>query len=87
DPRRGRDDGAGLGGAARSIARRRRGLGERLADAGLTRGTGHAHLVRAALEGMCHQTRDVVETTEQVSGVPLGALRADGGGSANGWLM
>lgn len=54
---------------------------------GLTRGSGRAHLVRAALEGMCQQTRDVVETMEQVSGVRLGALRADGGASANGWLM
>ena len=54
---------------------------------GLTRGTGRAHLVRAALESMCYQTRDVVATMEQVAGVRLGALRADGGASANGWLM
>jgi glycerol kinase len=54
---------------------------------GLTRGTGRTHLARAALEGMGHQTRDVVEAMAQVSGVPLGTLRADGGAAANAWLM
>ena len=51
--------------------------------AGLTRGTGRAELVRAALEAIAYQVRDVVEA------VPGGisALRADGGAAANGWLM
>ncbi len=50
---------------------------------GLTRGTGRVHLVRAALEAIAYQTRDVVEA------VPggLSVLRADGGVTANAWLM
>ena len=50
---------------------------------GITRGTGRAELVRAALEAIAFQVRDVVEA------VPGGvsALRADGGAAANGWLM
>jgi glycerol kinase len=51
--------------------------------AGLTRGTGRAHLVRAALEAIAHQTADVVEAMP----VELGSLRADGGAAANGFLM
>src|SRR4029077_6534713 len=50
---------------------------------GLTRGPPRAHLVRAALEGIAHQLRDVVDA------VPGGitSLRADGGAAANPWLM
>jgi glycerol kinase len=50
---------------------------------GITRGTGRAHLARAALESIAYQVRDVVEA------IPGGvaALRADGGAAANGWLM
>jgi glycerol kinase len=50
---------------------------------GITRGTGRAHLARAALESIAYQVRDVVEA------IPDGvaALRADGGAAANGWLM
>jgi glycerol kinase len=50
---------------------------------GLTRGTGRAHLVRAALEAIAYQVRDVVEA------VPGGVstLRADGGATGNGFLM
>jgi len=54
---------------------------------GLTRGTTRAHLVRAALEAMTYSTRDVVEAMARASGVPLSALRADGGAAANDWLM
>ena len=51
--------------------------------AGITRGTTRAHLVRAALEAMAHQVADVVDALpERVS-----VLRADGGASANGFLM
>ena len=50
---------------------------------GLTRGTTRAHLVRAALEAIAHQVADVVEALP----VPLAALRADGGATANGFLM
>lgn len=54
---------------------------------GLTRGTTRAHLVRAALEAMAYSTRDVVDAMARASGVPLAALRADGGAAANDWLM
>jgi glycerol kinase len=49
---------------------------------GLTRGTTRAHLVRAAVEAMAHQTRDVVEAMETDSDVELAELRVDGGASA-----
>jgi len=54
---------------------------------GLTRGTGRAHLVRAALEAMAFSTRDVVEAMTGATGVPLRALKVDGGAAANEWLM
>jgi glycerol kinase len=54
---------------------------------GLTRGTGRAHLVRAALEAMAYQTRQVVEAMAADSGVALTELAADGGASRNEWLM
>src|SRR5205807_9135631 len=46
---------------------------------GLTRGSGRAHLVRAAVEAMAFQTRDVVEAMERDSGRKLRELRVDGG--------
>ncbi|HEX2094626.1 MAG TPA: FGGY-family carbohydrate kinase, partial [Longimicrobiaceae bacterium] len=54
---------------------------------GLTRGTGRAHLARAALEAMAYSTRDVVEAMEADSGVRMRALRVDGGATENDWLM
>jgi glycerol kinase len=54
---------------------------------GITRGTTRAHLVRAALESMCYQTRDVVLAMERASGKGLKELRADGGAVANNFLM
>lgn len=54
---------------------------------GLTRGTGRAELVRAALEAMAYGTRDVVELMEHCSGTCFDRLRVDGGASANDWLM
>jgi glycerol kinase len=54
---------------------------------GLTRGTGRAHLVRAALEAMAYSTLDVAEAMEADGGVPLPELRVDGGAAANDWLM
>ncbi|HST15544.1 MAG TPA: glycerol kinase GlpK [Gaiellaceae bacterium] len=50
---------------------------------GLTRGTTTAHLVRAALEAIAHQVADVVEALPRAPRV----LRADGGATANGFLM
>jgi glycerol kinase len=54
---------------------------------GLTRGTTRAHLVRATLESIAYQTRDVVECLRSDSGLSLESLRVDGGASANDFLM
>jgi glycerol kinase len=54
---------------------------------GLTRGTGRAHLARAALESMCYQTRDAVEAMEADSGTDIPTFKADGGAAANRWMM
>jgi glycerol kinase len=51
--------------------------------AGLTRGSTRAHLVRAALEAIAHQVADVLD----VLPLPVALLRADGGASANRFLM
>jgi glycerol kinase len=54
---------------------------------GLTRGSTRAHLARAALEAMAYQTVDAVHAMEEASGVRLEELRADGGATANGWML
>jgi glycerol kinase len=54
---------------------------------GLTRGSGRAHLARAALEAIAYQTVDAVRAEEAVSGEALTELKADGGAVANRWLM
>lgn len=54
---------------------------------GLTRGSGRAQLARAALESIAYQTVDAVRAVETSSSVRLPELRADGGATANGWLM
>ena len=54
---------------------------------GLTRGSGRAHLARAALEAIAYQTVDAVRAQEAASGERLEALKADGGATANRWLM
>lgn len=54
---------------------------------GLTRGTGRAHLARATLEAIAYQTHDAVRAMELAAGQPLNELRADGGATANRWLM
>jgi len=54
---------------------------------GLTRGSGRAHLARAALEGIAYQTVDAVRAQEAASGDALRELKADGGAVANSWLM
>ena len=53
---------------------------------GLTRGTTHAHVVRAALEAICYQSRDLLDALETASGQALEQLRVDGGAVANGLL-
>lgn len=54
---------------------------------GITRGTTKAHLVRATLESLAYQTRDVLNAMEQDSGYQLSTLRVDGGATANQLLM
>jgi glycerol kinase len=54
---------------------------------GLTRYVERAHLVRAALESICYQTREVLEAMNADCGVPLTSLKVDGGATANNFLM
>ncbi|MBP6664353.1 MAG: glycerol kinase GlpK, partial [Chitinophagales bacterium] len=54
---------------------------------GLTRRTTKAHLVRATLESLAYQTRDVLKAMEADSGLKLRTLRVDGGACANNLLM
>ncbi len=54
---------------------------------GLTRGSGRAHLVRAALEAMAYQTRDLVACMQADTGKKLEFLSVDGGAAANDFVM
>lgn len=54
---------------------------------GLTRYVNRAHIVRAALESICYQTREVLDAMEADSGVPLRQLKVDGGATTNNLLM
>ncbi len=54
---------------------------------GLTRGSGRAHVARAALESIAFQTADALAAHEALLGDELGELRVDGGPTANAWLM
>ena len=54
---------------------------------GLTRGTNASHIIRATLESIAYQSKDVIEAMQADSGIPLQALRVDGGASANNFLM
>ena len=53
---------------------------------GLTRGTRKEHLVRAALESMAYQTRDVLAAMQTDANIELQTLRVDGGAIANDFL-
>ncbi|OFZ96942.1 MAG: glycerol kinase [Betaproteobacteria bacterium RIFCSPLOWO2_02_67_12] len=54
---------------------------------GLTRGSGRAHIARAALESIAYQSADVLEAMQKDSGVKLAELRVDGGAAVNDLLM
>ena len=54
---------------------------------GMTRGTTHAHIARAALESIAYQTYDVLKAMEADSGIRISELRVDGGATANNLLM
>ena len=62
-------------------------MGARGAIVGLTRGSSRDVIVRAALESLAYQTRDVVEAMERDSGIRLRRLQVDGGAAQNNWLM
>ena len=54
---------------------------------GLTRGANRNHIVRATLESMAYQTRDVLQAMEEDSGIRVKALKVDGGAVVNNFLM
>ena len=54
---------------------------------GITRGFTRAHLIRATLESLAYQTYDICKAMEQDSGIPITALKVDGGACANDFLM
>ncbi|MCD5411107.1 MAG: glycerol kinase GlpK, partial [Clostridiales bacterium] len=54
---------------------------------GLTRGAKTEHLIRATLESIAYQTRDVLEAMQEDSGIELKDLRVDGGAVSNSFLM
>lgn len=54
---------------------------------GLTRDTNQNHLIRATLQSLAFQTRDVLEAMEQDSGLQLSVLKVDGGAADNDFLM
>jgi glycerol kinase len=54
---------------------------------GLTRYVNRAHIVRATLEAICYQTRDVLDAMRADSGIELTTLKVDGGATVNDFLM
>lgn len=54
---------------------------------GITRGVNKYHIIRATLESLAYQVHDVLVAMEADSGIRLAALKADGGASANDFLM
>ena len=54
---------------------------------GLTRGSGRAHLARAALEAMAYGTREVLDAMVADAGIAATELRVDGGAALNDWMM
>ncbi len=54
---------------------------------GLTAAAGRAHIVRATLEAICYQTRELIDAMEADSGEPLRELRVDGGAAVNNFLL
>ncbi|MDF9759168.1 glycerol kinase [Peribacillus simplex] len=54
---------------------------------GLTRGTSKEHFIRATLESLAYQTKDVLDAMEADSGIELQTLRVDGGAVKNDFLM
>lgn len=54
---------------------------------GLTRDTGKDHIIKATLDSLAYQTKDVLDAMEKDSGISLSTLKVDGGASANNFMM
>jgi len=54
---------------------------------GLTRGANRNHIIRAALESIAYQSKDLIDAMQKDSGCKLSALKVDGGASRNNFLM
>ncbi|MDR3259194.1 MAG: glycerol kinase GlpK [Fusobacteriaceae bacterium] len=54
---------------------------------GITRGVNKNHIIRATLESIAYQTRDVLDAMQEDSGIRLNHLKVDGGAAANSFLM
>jgi glycerol kinase len=54
---------------------------------GLTRGANRNHIIRAALESIAYQSKEVINAMEEDSGLKLSTLKVDGGATANNFLM
>lgn len=54
---------------------------------GITEETQRGHIIRAALEAVCFQTRDILEAMNKDCGFPLTKLKVDGGMTSNNLLM
>ena len=54
---------------------------------GLTRGVNKNHIIRATLDSLCYQINDVLTAMQADAGIPLTALKVDGGACANNYLM
>jgi glycerol kinase len=61
--------------------------GVKAAIMGMTLRTGKEHILRAALESIAYQVKDLVDAMTQMAGISLKELRVDGGPTQNGWLM
>jgi glycerol kinase len=54
---------------------------------GLTRDTGKEHIIKATLESLAYQSKDIINAMQEDSGVKLASLKVDGGACANNMLM
>ena len=54
---------------------------------GLTRGAGRSHIIRAALDSIAYQSRDLMDALRADTGLGITALKVDGGAAANNFLM
>lgn len=54
---------------------------------GITEDTQRGHIIRATLEAVCYQTRDILDAMNKDCGIPLTKLQVDGGMTANNLLM